>query len=128
MSRFTDRSEIRRYQLAHLRYLLTETIRSNPFYGPRIREAGHDIRFAVSRGPLNLATFLMGSTELLTAIYTDPEAVHALLDCTTAFIVDWLQLQAISPCQIEHTVYPPVIWATETQRLWRHVPIGRLRY
>ena len=32
---------------------------------PRIEAAGHAIRFAVSRGPLNVASFLMGTTEFL---------------------------------------------------------------
>ena len=60
----------------------------------QIQEAGHAIRFAVSRGPLNIATFLMGSTEFLTAIRTNPEDTHRLLDIVTAFIIDWLNLQA----------------------------------
>lgn len=33
---------------------------------PRIEEAGHKIRFAVARGPLNIATYLMGTIEFLT--------------------------------------------------------------
>ena len=32
---------------------------------PEIERAGHRIRFAVARGPLNIATFLMGTTEFL---------------------------------------------------------------
>ena len=39
---------------------------------PEIERAGHKIRFAVARGPLNIATFLMGATEFLTAIKTEP--------------------------------------------------------
>src|SRR5208283_5639111 len=37
---------------------------------PRIEDLGHKIRFSVSRGPLNVATFLMGTTEFLMALKT----------------------------------------------------------
>jgi uroporphyrinogen decarboxylase len=40
-----------------------------------IEKAGHKIRFSVSRGPLNVASFLMGTTELMTAMLTEPEIV-----------------------------------------------------
>ncbi|MBN2127862.1 MAG: uroporphyrinogen decarboxylase family protein [Sedimentisphaerales bacterium] len=62
----------------------------------RIEQAGHSIRFAVSRGPLNIASFLMGTTEFLMAIRTDPEPMQQLLTSITDFIVDWLQLQKAS--------------------------------
>jgi uroporphyrinogen decarboxylase len=58
-----------------------------------IEEAGHSIRFAVSRGPLNIATFLMGTTEFLMAIRTDPEETQRFLTTITDFIVDWLRYQ-----------------------------------
>jgi uroporphyrinogen-III decarboxylase len=60
----------------------------------RIEQEGHSIKFAVSRGPLNVASFLAGSTEFLMAIRTDPAETHKLLDTVTDFIVDWLELQA----------------------------------
>ena len=63
-------------------------------YQGRIEEAGHAIKFAVSRGPLNVATFLMGSTEFLMAIRTNPDETHRLLGIVTDFIIDWLELQA----------------------------------
>jgi len=59
-----------------------------------IEEAGHAVRFAVARGPLNVAAFLMGNTDFLLAVKTDPDRVHALLATVTAFLVDWLRLQA----------------------------------
>ncbi|HQK11655.1 MAG TPA: uroporphyrinogen decarboxylase family protein, partial [Candidatus Marinimicrobia bacterium] len=37
---------------------------------PYIENAGHKIRFAVARGPLNIASFLMGTTEFLMAMLT----------------------------------------------------------
>ncbi len=51
---------------------------------PRIEEMGHKIRFSVSRGPLNVAAFLMGATEFLCAIKTDPEPAHRLLRVITS--------------------------------------------
>jgi uroporphyrinogen-III decarboxylase len=60
---------------------------------PEIEKSGHKIRFAVARGPLNIATFLMGVTEFLTAITTDPELMHRLLTITTDFLVDWIAYQ-----------------------------------
>ncbi|MDO9154543.1 MAG: hypothetical protein Q7U47_12720 [Paludibacter sp.] len=43
---------------------------------PAIESAGHKIRFSVSRGPLNVASFLMGTTEFLTLMMMDPEATQ----------------------------------------------------
>jgi uroporphyrinogen-III decarboxylase len=53
----------------------------------------HQIRFAVARGPLNIAGFLMGTTELLTAFGTNPEHTHKLLGKISDFICNWLSWQ-----------------------------------
>ncbi len=58
-----------------------------------IRSMGHEIRFAVARGPLNIASFLMGTTELLMALVMNPDKVHTLLEKITLFTIDWLQYQ-----------------------------------
>lgn len=60
---------------------------------PRIEVLGHRIRFSVSRGPLNVASFLMGTTEFLMALKTDREAMHALLRRVTDFLKRWHALQ-----------------------------------
>ncbi len=60
---------------------------------PKIQELGHQIRFSISRGPLNVATFLMGTTEFLMAIKTDPEPMHRLLERITRFLKSWHALQ-----------------------------------
>lgn len=60
---------------------------------PRIQAEGHDIRFAVARGPLNIASFLMGTTEFLMALYTHREACEKLLETVTDFLIDWIGLQ-----------------------------------
>lgn len=74
--------------------LLPFVINRLQHYQERIEKEGHNIRFATSRGPLNVATFLLGSTEFLMAIRTNPEETHRLLGIVTDFIVDWLELQA----------------------------------
>lgn len=58
-----------------------------------INDEGHEIKFAVSRGPLNLASFLMGNTEFLMGMHTDPDECRKLLEIITAFTVEWIKLQ-----------------------------------
>jgi uroporphyrinogen decarboxylase len=74
--------------------LLPFVLRRLAHYQARIEEQGHSIKFAVARGPLNIASFLAGTTEFLMAIRTDPEQVHKLLETITDFTIDWLNLQA----------------------------------
>jgi uroporphyrinogen-III decarboxylase len=63
-------------------------------FQPRIEEAGHAIRFAVARGPLNIAGFFLGNTEFLIGLKMNPDESHALLDTITGYLEDWLKLQA----------------------------------
>jgi uroporphyrinogen-III decarboxylase len=58
-----------------------------------IKNADHEIRFAVARGPHNIASFLMGTTEFMMALALDPDGSHRLLRKITAFICDWISLQ-----------------------------------
>ncbi len=60
---------------------------------PAIENAGHKIRFSVSRGPLNIASFLMGTTEFLTTMMMEPETIHILLRKITDFLKNWHDLQ-----------------------------------
>ena len=60
---------------------------------PRLEDMGHKIRFSVSRGPLNVATFLMGTTEFLMALKTNPDKAHKLLRTITQFLKKWHELQ-----------------------------------
>lgn len=60
---------------------------------PHIERKGHAIKFSVSRGPLNIATFLMGVTEFLTMMMMDPERTHKLLRIITNFLHKWHELQ-----------------------------------
>jgi uroporphyrinogen-III decarboxylase len=58
-----------------------------------IINADHQIRFAIARGPLNIASFLMGTTEFMMSIAMNPEGTHRLLKKITDFICDWLAWQ-----------------------------------
>ena len=60
---------------------------------PEIQRRGHQIRFAVARGPLNVASFLMGTTEFMMALKTDPERMHRLIGLITDYLVEWIAYQ-----------------------------------
>lgn len=62
-------------------------------FQPDIQAMGHEIKFAIARGPLNIASFLMGTTEFMMALMTNPEEVHKLLRIITDFSIEWLQFQ-----------------------------------
>jgi uroporphyrinogen-III decarboxylase len=74
--------------------LLPFVINRLKHYQGQIEQEGHAIKFAVARGPLNIASFLAGSTEFLMAIRISPDETHKLLGIITDFLVDWLELQA----------------------------------
>lgn len=61
---------------------------------PAIEQAGYRIRFAVARGPLNIASYLLGHSEFLMGVKTNPEEIHRLLSVIADFLVDWITLQA----------------------------------
>ena len=60
---------------------------------PKIEAAGHKIRFAVARGPLNIASFLMGTTEFLTTMMMQPDKAETLIKKITVYLKNWIQLQ-----------------------------------
>jgi uroporphyrinogen-III decarboxylase len=60
---------------------------------PKIEAAGHKIRFAVARGPLNVASYLMGSTEFLTTMMMMPDKAQLLIRKITNYLKEWLHLQ-----------------------------------
>ena len=60
---------------------------------PRIEDAGHKIRFAVARGPLNIASYLMGTSEFLTLLMLDPGKAERLIRKITTFLKEWISLQ-----------------------------------
>ncbi|MCX8156477.1 MAG: uroporphyrinogen decarboxylase family protein [Verrucomicrobiae bacterium] len=73
-----------------LPYLLTLYRRSHP----RLAEAGHEVRIVAARGPLTLATHLVGVSEFLMGLKTEPDKAHRLLQVLARFITRWLEAQA----------------------------------
>ncbi len=61
---------------------------------PRIQDAGMDIRMVAARGPLAVASHLLGLTAFLTGLKTEPQMTHKLLRTTTQLAKDWLSAQA----------------------------------
>lgn len=60
----------------------------------QINDAGHQIRFSVSRGPLNIASFLMGTTEFMMAMITHPDETHLLIRKITDYLLGFHNHQA----------------------------------
>jgi uroporphyrinogen-III decarboxylase len=86
----TDRLQIPNVMTDGLLPFMISRLRNNK---EKIIKSDHQIRFAVARGPLNIAGFLMGTTELMTAMGIDPVRTHKLLSKITDFICNWLSWQ-----------------------------------
>lgn len=59
-----------------------------------LADRGRKMRMVASRGPLNIAGFLMTIPEFCVAVKTDPDRIHRLLDKTTELVIRWLEAQA----------------------------------
>jgi uroporphyrinogen-III decarboxylase len=81
--------------------LLPLTLKRLVMNKERMQSFGHEIKFAVSRGPLNIASFLMGTTEFMMAMMESPEETNRGLEIITDFIIDWLSLQMETISSIE---------------------------
>jgi uroporphyrinogen-III decarboxylase len=64
-------------------------------------DAGHRIKIVAARGPLTLATHLIGVTNFLTDIKMDPDGSHKLLKSTTRTVINWLEAQANALNEVE---------------------------
>jgi uroporphyrinogen-III decarboxylase len=62
-------------------------------YEERIKLNDCRFRFAISRGPLNIASFLFGMTDFMLALAITPEEAQKGLTTITDFVIDWLSLQ-----------------------------------
>jgi len=61
---------------------------------PRVTEAGHAIKMVAARGPLTVASHLLGVTEFLVGLRLNPGDTHRLLRVTTTLVRTWLEAQA----------------------------------
>jgi uroporphyrinogen decarboxylase len=59
----------------------------------RLQAEGHGIRMVCARGPLTVASWLMGVTPLMMGLVTDPDMVYHVLDTMTTTIIRWLRAQ-----------------------------------
>lgn len=59
----------------------------------RLLPEGMSIKMVAARGPLAIASWLLGTTDLMIALKRQPEAITPLLDVLTATIIAWLQAQ-----------------------------------
>jgi uroporphyrinogen-III decarboxylase len=59
----------------------------------RLLPEGLNIKMATARGPLAVASWLLGVTDLLIALKTEPEKGHRLLEMLTTMIVTWVRAQ-----------------------------------
>jgi len=62
-------------------------------YQDRVKQYGCHYRFASSRGPLNIASFLFGTTDFMMALALTPDEAQKALTVITDFVIDWLELQ-----------------------------------
>lgn len=58
-----------------------------------INKSGSQIRFAIARGPLNIASFLMGTTEFMMSLAMNPDEAQHLIDKITTYICEWIAYQ-----------------------------------
>ena len=66
-----------------------------------MKDAGHVRKMVAARGPLTLATHLMGVTEFLLALKLNPAETHRLLKMTTTLVRTWLEAQAAALSEVE---------------------------
>jgi uroporphyrinogen decarboxylase len=60
----------------------------------RVRAAGHAIRMVAARGPLTVASHLLGVTNFLLGLKLKPRETQRLLRVTTTLVRNWLEAQA----------------------------------
>ncbi|MFA5014961.1 MAG: uroporphyrinogen decarboxylase family protein [Actinomycetota bacterium] len=68
---------------------------------PKVKEIGESIKIVAARGPLTIASHLMGLTEFLIGLKIDPGNTHKLLEITAKVAKDWLEAQADALSEID---------------------------
>ena len=53
-----------------------------------------DIKIIAARGPMTLASYIMGVTNFLVGLKTEPEKTHTLMKMMTETVINWLTAQA----------------------------------
>ncbi len=60
----------------------------------RLAAEGLQIKMVAARGPLAVASWLLGVSDLMVSLKREPDAAHRLLDVLTETIIRWLRSQA----------------------------------
>jgi uroporphyrinogen decarboxylase len=68
---------------------------------PRVNEAGHVIKMVAARGPLTVATHVMGVSNFLLELKLNPQGTHRFLRQTTTLVRTWLAAQAEALREVE---------------------------
>ena len=68
---------------------------------PQIKDTGHHIKVVAARGPLAIATHLMGVTNFLLGLKLEPDQTARLLAMTTELVKNWLHAQAEVLSEVE---------------------------
>lgn len=68
---------------------------------PRVIEAGQRIKIVAARGPLTVATHLMGVSSFLLALKLNPAETHRFLRTTTTLVRTWLEAQVEALSEVE---------------------------
>lgn len=67
----------------------------------KAKGVGESIKIVAARGPLTIASYMMGLTEFLIALKIYPEETHKLLKMTTKLTKNWLEAQAGALSEVE---------------------------
>ena len=74
--------------------LMPEILRRYREVLPLVRGEGMDINIVAARGPMTLASHIMGVTNFLVGLKTEPEKTHTLMRMMTDTVKAWLTAQA----------------------------------
>jgi uroporphyrinogen-III decarboxylase len=68
---------------------------------PQVKDAGHVIKIVAARGPLAIASHLLGVTDFLLGLKIDPDNTHRLLKICAETARDFLHAQAEALSEVE---------------------------
>lgn len=60
---------------------------------PRVNDAGHQIKVVAARGPMAIASHILGVTNFFVGMKEQPAKTHQLLRMTSKLVKDWLDAQ-----------------------------------
>jgi len=73
--------------------LMPLALRAYEVMDARLRAEGLGVKMVCARGPMTVASWLVGITPLMMGLVAEPEATSKILDTVTTSIIRWLQAQ-----------------------------------